>query len=75
VASIVVAFAVMLLLGDYDRHWDWQTMTYHGLWTPEGLTRSLFYDGFRSVFPWRGLVILGMILGRLDWTGCFPEVP
>jgi uncharacterized membrane protein YeiB len=66
--AFVLAFCVLLCLVDYDRNWDWNTMTYHHLWTPIGLTRSLFYDGFRSVFPWTGLLILGLWLGRLDWS-------
>jgi uncharacterized protein len=67
-AAFVVVFGVLLLTLDYDKNWDWSTMTYHRLWTPAGLVRSLFFDGFRSVFPWTGLLIFGMWLGRLDWS-------
>jgi uncharacterized membrane protein YeiB len=66
--SFVVVFILLLATVDYDKHWDWSTMTYHNLWTAEGLIRSLFYDGFRSVFPWTGLLVFGIWLGRLDWT-------
>jgi uncharacterized membrane protein YeiB len=66
--AFVLGFCLLLALVDYDRNWDWNTMTYHRLWTPSGLSRSLFYDGFRSVFPWTGLLILGIWLGRLDWS-------
>jgi uncharacterized protein len=31
-----------------------------------GVFRNIFYDGFRSVFPWTGLLFYGMWLGRLD---------
>ena len=67
--GFVAAFCLMLALFDYDKNWDWNTMTYHWLWTPSGLMRSLFFDGFRSVFPWTGLLVLGIWLGRLDWSG------
>jgi uncharacterized protein len=66
--GFVVVFGVLLFTLDYDKNWDWSTMTYHRLWTPTGLVRSLFFDGFRSVFPWTGLLIFGMWLGRLDWS-------
>ena len=66
--AFILFFCVLLASVDYDRNWDWNTMTYHRLWTPAGLLRSLFYDGFRSVFPWTGLLILGLWLGRLDWS-------
>jgi uncharacterized protein len=72
--AFVLTFCLLLTLFDYDRNWDWNTLTYHRLWTPAGLVRNLFYDGFRSVFPWTGLLILGMWLGRLDWsTGGVPR--
>jgi uncharacterized membrane protein YeiB len=63
-----LAFIGLFLCIDYERHWDWSTMTYHGLWTPAGVVRNLFYDGFRSVFPWTGLLLFGMWLGRRDVT-------
>ena len=34
--------------------------------TPAGLVRNLFFDSFRSVFPWTGLILYGMWLGRID---------
>ncbi len=64
--AFVLAFVLLLLLFDYGQNWEWSTMTYHRLWTPSGVVRNLFYDGFRSVFPWSGLLIFGMWLGRQD---------
>jgi uncharacterized membrane protein YeiB len=67
--AFVLGFALLLVPLDYGRNWDWHTLTYRNLWTPAGLVRNLFYDGFRSVFPWTGLLVLGMWLGRLDVEG------
>lgn len=67
-AGFELAFIGLFVCIDYERHWDWATMTYHGLWTPAGVVRNLFYDGFRSVFPWTGLLLFGMWLGRHDVT-------
>ncbi len=64
--GFILGFLALLLVLDYETHWDWSTMTYHRLWTPSGVVRNLFYDGFRSVFPWTGLLIFGMWLGRRD---------
>ena len=63
-----LAFIGLFLCVDYERHWDWSTLTYHGLWTRAGIVRNLFYDGFRPVIPWAGLLVLGMWIGRLDVT-------
>ncbi|HEY4259067.1 MAG TPA: DUF418 domain-containing protein, partial [Schlesneria sp.] len=64
--SFEIGFIVLFLTVSFESHWDFATMTYHGLWTPAGIVRNLFYDGFRSVFPWTGFLLFGMWLGRLD---------
>jgi uncharacterized protein len=65
-AGFAAAFAVLVVVGDFEKNWDWRTLTYRNLWTPAGVVRNLFYDGFRSVLPWTGFVLFGMWLGRLD---------
>jgi uncharacterized membrane protein YeiB len=62
----ILGFVALLLAIDYETNWEWSTLTYHHLWTLRGAVRNLFYDGFRSVFPWTGLLIFGMWLGRRD---------
>jgi uncharacterized membrane protein YeiB len=59
-------FVVLFLLLDFEKNWNWDTLTYREMWTPTGLVRNLFYDGFRSVLPWTGFVFFGMWLGRLN---------
>lgn len=66
--AVMLTFPVLWLCVDYNARWDWDTFTYHGLWTPAGAFRNLFYDGLRPVIPWGGLLILGMWIGRLDTT-------
>ncbi len=65
-AGSIVLFCLLMACVDYGRHWDWAAMKYHGLWTPAGFVSSLFYDGFRAIFPWSALLVLGMWLGRFD---------
>jgi uncharacterized membrane protein YeiB len=64
--AFVAGFLALTGAVDYSKNWDWETMHYHGLWTATGAVRNLFYDGFRAVFPWTGLLIFGMWLGRHD---------
>ncbi|HVC98023.1 MAG TPA: heparan-alpha-glucosaminide N-acetyltransferase domain-containing protein [Pirellulales bacterium] len=64
--GFALGFVALFLVLDFEQNWDWDTLTYRRLWTPKGLLRNLFYDGFRSVLPWSGFVLLGMWLGRLD---------
>jgi uncharacterized membrane protein YeiB len=61
-----LGFVAGFLVFDFEKNWDWTTLTYQDLWTPTGLVRNLFYDGFRSVFPWTGFLLFGMWLGRFN---------
>lgn len=61
-----LGFVLLMVALDFDRNWDWATLTYRHLWTPAGAVRNLFFDGFRSVLPWAGFLLFGMWLGRLD---------
>jgi uncharacterized membrane protein YeiB len=64
--AFVAGFLVLFLTFDFSKNWDWTTLEYHGLWTVRGSVRNLFYDGFRAVYPWTGLLVFGMWLGRRD---------
>ena len=35
-------------------------------WTPAGMLRHMFFNGFHPVFPWVAFVMIGMWLGRQD---------
>lgn len=62
--GFVLAFVGLILRFDFNQNWNWATLEYRNLWTLAGLVRNLLFDGFRSVFPWAGLIFFGMWLGR-----------
>ena len=64
--ACAAGFVALFLMFDFEKNWDWATLSYRRLWTPMGLVRNLFYDGFRSIFPWTGFLFFGMWLGRLN---------
>jgi uncharacterized membrane protein YeiB len=66
--SLTAAFVVMLVAFNYEKGWDWSTLSYEGLWTPVGMVRHMFFNGFHPVVPWLAFLLLGMILGRLDMS-------
>lgn len=41
--ALVLAFPMLLFTLDYERGWDWATLSYDGLWTPAGMSRNLFF--------------------------------
>jgi uncharacterized membrane protein YeiB len=64
--ACAAGFVALFLMFDFEKNWDWDTLSYRRLWTAAGLVRNLFYDGFRSVFPWTGFLFFGMWLGRVN---------
>lgn len=66
IALVVTAFVVMINTLDYNIGWNWLTLSYSGFWTPAGMLRHMFFNGFHPVLPWVGFLLLGMLLGRVD---------
>jgi uncharacterized protein len=62
----VLTFLGLMMALDFEQNWDLTTLEYRNLWTPAGAVRNLFFDGFRTVFPWTAFLFVGMWLGRLD---------
>ena len=56
----------MLFVIDFETNWDFTTFEYDNLWTSSGTLMHLFYNGTRSIFPWAGVMMIGMIVGRRD---------
>ena len=69
--ALPLVFLGLLFTLDYEKGWDWESLTYLDLWTPEGMVRHLLFNGFHPVVPWLTFVLVGMLLGRqnlLDGT-------
>lgn len=64
--TFTLAFVALALVLDYETGWNWETLGYTGFWTPAGMVRHLFFNGFHPVFPWTAFLFIGMILGRQD---------
>jgi uncharacterized protein len=64
----VVSFVPMFLVFNYEQEWNWKILEYAGFWTPLGMLRNLFFNGFHPVIPWLAFLLVGMILGRFDMS-------
>ncbi len=64
--GFTATFAALLLVLDYERGWNWQTLEYSDLWTVQGMVRHLSFNGFHPAFPWTAFLLIGMVVGRLD---------
>lgn len=66
-AFVIILFSPALhFVFDYEAGWDWQTLQYEGLWSPDGFIRNTFYNGFHPVFPWISFLLFGMALAQLN---------
>lgn len=62
---VLIALAAQLGL-DFDKGWNWNTLSYTDFWTIEGFIRHSLYNGWHPVFPWAAFLLWGMWLGRLS---------
>jgi uncharacterized membrane protein YeiB len=66
VGALTLLFPVCAWLLDWTRHWELDTLTYVGAWTPTGFVRNLLIDGFRPAVPWLAFFIAGTVVGARD---------
>ena len=64
--ALAAVFPLLMLVLDWTTHWQLDTLTYVGVWTPAGFVRNLLYDGFRPVVPWLAFFIMGTVLAEQD---------
>ncbi|MFD1992724.1 DUF418 domain-containing protein [Paenibacillus nicotianae] len=65
---IVGSSQLFLLLFNYAKGWDASFHEYVDFWKISGFLRNLFLNGFHPLFPWFSFFLIGMWLGRKDWT-------
>jgi len=63
---IILAFPVLMIGFNYDAGWDWNTLSYSGVWTVSGFVTNLFFNGWHPVVPWLAFFTFGMFLAKLD---------
>ncbi len=61
---IPILFVLLLWFFDYDKGWDWVTLTYIDFWTFKGFSRNLFFNSWHPVIPWLAFFLFGMTLSR-----------
>jgi uncharacterized membrane protein YeiB len=62
----LIARGFLILFFDYRTGWDFSARTYLDFWTPVGMLRNIFLNGFHPVIPWLSFMLIGMWLGRQD---------
>lgn len=62
---VVLLFPALLVAGvDYERHWNFETLEYTGLWSSDGMVRHLTVNGFHPTVPWFAFVLMGMAVAE-----------
>jgi uncharacterized membrane protein YeiB len=68
IVGFIVLFYFLLFTLNYETEWNWETTTYHGFWTVNGMIRHVFFNGFHPVFPWMAFLLFGLWLGRKNMS-------
>lgn len=64
-SGLALAVATVLLIAFETLAGEgWVDIDDPAFWTPLGLLRNAFIDGYYPVFPWMGFILIGMWLGR-----------
>ncbi|WDV46906.1 DUF418 domain-containing protein [Clostridiaceae bacterium M8S5] len=63
---LAITFILQLTL-DYTANWTGDFTYYNNLYTLKGLCLNTFFNGYHPVFPWIVFILLGLILGKLDF--------
>ncbi|MFD3445621.1 DUF418 domain-containing protein [Microbacteriaceae bacterium 4G12] len=66
--GILTTAQIFQLIFDYTKGWNASFHEYQSFWTLEGFLRNLLFNGFHPIFPWFCFLLLGLWLGRLDFT-------
>lgn len=64
----VLIFHVLIFFIPYETGWHFNNFEYKDFYTLNGYLRNTFYNGWNAVFPWIAYFLLGVYLGRLNWT-------
>ncbi len=64
ILAVTISFPLLSLVLDYDTGWQWETVSYEGLWTVDGYLRNLVFNGWHPVIPWIAFFLGGVLLSR-----------
>jgi len=64
--GITLIGMVLMLVFDFDRGWNWETLEYTDFWSLTGFLRNSFFNGFHLIFPWASFLVIGLWIGRLQ---------
>lgn len=68
-AAVAIAlFHCLFAFIPYNYGWDFETLQYTGFLTVKGFLLNTFYNGWNPILPWIAYFLVGMWLGRLNWS-------
>ncbi|OHT43181.1 DUF418 domain-containing protein [Flavobacterium tructae] len=67
-AVAIFTFHFLIFIVPYETGWNMESFQYKDFYTLNGFIRNTFYNGWNAVFPWIAYFLLGMYLGRLNWS-------
>jgi uncharacterized protein len=68
IIAILIIYHLLLFIIPVESSWDMSTFRYNDFWTPIGFIRNTLYNGWNSILPWMSYFLLGMWMGRMNWS-------
>lgn len=68
ILAILIVYHILLFIIPVESSWDMSSFRYEDFWTPLGFLRNTLYNGWNSILPWMSYFLLGMWMGRMNWT-------
>jgi uncharacterized protein len=67
----ILVFHLIYLIIPFETGWLIEQLQYTDFYSINGFIRNTFYNGWNSIFPWICYFMVGLYLGRLDWSQPF----
>lgn len=65
---VTLAFPIAYFVFDYGQFWNFATLEYENIFTPQNYVTNLIFNGWHPILPWFGFFCFGLILSKLDLT-------
>lgn len=68
ISAILIISTLLQMTMNYMKGWNESFTYYIDFYTMEGFIRNLLFNGYHPVFPWFSFILIGLLIGRVDFN-------